>query len=317
MKRICNFFTDNMAILVIAIGVVGALWPSTLAWVAPWISWMLGMIMFGMGMTLTFDDFRMLGKRPWEVCLGAAAQFTIMPLAAWLLVKIFSIPPEIAVGVVLLGTCPGGTASNVITYLAKGDVALSVAMTMTTTILAPVVTPILTWWLAGAWVEISLAAMMMSIAKMVLVPVVLGLLLNHFFGEKVRKVTPFLPVFSVIVIVLTIGGVVALSASKLFTYGLMITVVVICHNALGLLCGYIFARIFHLNTAKARALAIEVGMQNSGLAASLAIMHFTPAAAIPGAIFSVWHNISGSLVANYCVKQDAKAAELELEAKTA
>ncbi len=309
MKKVCTFLTDNMAVLVILIGIVGAVWPNTLTWVGPYVSWMLGLVMFGMGMTLKFEDFRLLAKRPWEVCLGAVAQFTIMPAAAWLLVKIFNIPPEIAVGVVLLGTCPGGTASNVITYLAHGDVALSVAMTMTTTLLAPIVTPILTWWLAGAWVEISLVSMMISIAKMVLAPVILGLLLNHFFGETVRKITPVLPLFSVIVIVLLVGGVVSLSASKLFTYGLMITGVVICHNIIGLICGYIFAKVFHLNPAKSRALAIEVGMQNSGLASALSIMYFTPVAGIPGAIFSVWHNISGSLFANYCVRKDRRAEQ--------
>ena len=310
MKKFCGLVVDNMAILIILISILGAAVPSSMTWVGPHISWMLGVVMFGMGMTLKFEDFHMLAKRPWEVGIGALAQFTLMPLIAWGLVKIFALPPDIAIGVVLVGTCPGGTASNVITYLAKGDVALSVAMTMTTTLLAPIVTPFLTWALAGAWVEISLVAMMKSIAMMVLVPVVAGLLLNHFAGKLVEKLLPVLPLVSVVAIALLVGGVVALSAGKLFAHGLLIFVVVILHNALGLLCGYAMAKVFRLSPAKARAVAIEVGMQNSGMAAALAVAHFsaTPLAAVPGAIFSLWHNVSGSLLANYFVRKDAQTA---------
>ncbi|MBQ9377049.1 MAG: bile acid:sodium symporter family protein [Schwartzia sp.] len=306
MKKVCDFIVDNMAILIILISVLGAAVPSSLTWVGPNVSWMLGVVMFGMGMTLKFEDFRLLAKRPWEVGIGALAQFTLMPLIAWVLVKVFALPPEIAIGVVLVGTCPGGTASNVITYLAKGDVALSVAMTMTTTLLAPIVTPCLTWFLAGAWVDISLLAMMKSIAMMVLFPVIAGLIVNHFAGRTVEKFLPVLPLISVIAIALLVGGVVALSASKLFSYGVLIFAVVILHNACGLACGYLMAKLFRLTPAKARAVAIEVGMQNSGLAASLAVMYFSPLAAVPGAIFSLWHNVSGSLLANYFVRKDAR-----------
>lgn len=304
MKKISEVLVDNMAVVVVLISVLGALWPGTLTWVGPNISWMLGVVMFGMGMTLRISDFRLLAKRPWEVLIGAVAQFTIMPLVAWVLVKAFSLPPELAIGVVLVGTCPGGTASNVITYLAKGDVALSVAMTMTTTLLAPIVTPCLTWLLAGAWIEISLIAMMKSIATMVLLPVMLGLLLSHFAEGLVKRLLPYLPLVSVIAIVLLVGGVVALSSSKLFESGALVFIIVILHNAFGLTLGFVLAKLMRLTPEKARAVAIEVGMQNSGLAASLAVIHFTPAAAIPGAIFSMWHNVSGSLVANYFVRSD-------------
>ena len=306
VKKFCKLMVDNMAVLVILVSVLAVVYPPSLTWVGPWVSIMLGIVMFGMGMTLKFEDFRMLAKRPWEVGIGALAQFTIMPAAAWVLVKAFNLPPELAIGVVLVGTCPGGTASNVIAYLAKGDVALSVAMTMTTTLLAPIVTPFVTWFLAGAWVDISLTKMMISIAQMVLAPGILGLLMNEFCGGFVKRVMPVLPLVSVITIVLLVGGVVALSSSKLLTHGLLIAGVVVCHNALGLFCGYVFGRIFHLSEPKVRSLSIEVGMQNSGLAASLALMYFSPAAAIPGAIFSVWHNISGSIVANYYTRKDER-----------
>jgi BASS family bile acid:Na+ symporter len=205
----------------------------------------------------------------------------------------------------------------VITYLAKGDVALSVAMTMTTTLLAPLVTPFLTWVLAGAWVDISLVAMMKSIAMMVLCPVIAGLLVNHFAGKFVEKFLPVLPLISVIAIALLVGGVVALSAEKLFAHGLLIFLVVILHNGFGLLCGYTLAKVFRLTPAKARAVAIEVGMQNSGLAASLAVMYFNPLAAVPGAIFSLWHNVSGSFLANYFVRKDAKEGSELMDAHSA
>ena len=312
MQKICDFLVARMALFVVLAGVVGALWPQTLSWVAPRVAWMLGLVMFGMGMTLRVQDFRLLLERPWEVCLGAAAQFTIMPGLAWALVKVFDLPPELAIGVILVGTCPGGTASNVITYLAKGDVALSVAMTMTTTLLAPIVTPCLTWVLADAWIDVSLTAMMISIAQMVLLPILLGLAVNHFFAGAVKHCLPYLPFVSVVTIVLLVGGVVAMSAARLLDMGIIIAMVVVLHNVCGLLLGYALAGALRLPPAKARAVGIEVGMQNSGLAASLAILYFNPAAAIPGAIFSVWHNISGSLAANYFSRKDESMQEQEL-----
>jgi len=307
VKKICDFVVRNMCVFVFLAGVLGAIYPPSLAWIKAYVSVMLGLVMFGMGMTLRFSDFSFVLKRPWEIFLGALAQFTIMPAAAWLLVKIFSLPPEVAIGVILLGACPGGTASNVITYLAHGHVAYSVAMTMTTTLLAPLVTPLITYYLAGAWIEISLTAMMISIAQMVLAPVVLGLFINHFCGDKLQKVVGYMPFFSVVMIVLLVGGVVALSADKLAEMGVMIALIVALHNALGIFCGYAMAKAFRLEPRKARALAIEVGMQNSGMAASLAVMYFNAAAALPGAIFSVWHNISGSLAASYFVRKDTES----------
>lgn len=306
MKKCCGFLVNNMALFVLLIGVVGAVRPQTLTWVGPYVGWLLGVVMFGMGMTLTFQDFKRVLQRPWEVLLGVAAQFLIMPLAAWFLVWLFALPPELAIGVVLVGTCPGGTASNVISYLARGDVALSVSMTMATTLLAPVVTPTLTWLLAGSWIEVSFTAMMISIAQMVLLPLLLGLTAHHFFERTVERVLPVMPVVSVVTIVLLVGGVVALGAERLLDVGLLMAAIVVLHNAFGLVLGYGMARLFRLDSKKARTVSIEVGMQNSGMAASLAVLYFSPAAAIPGAIFSVWHNISGSIVANYFARRDER-----------
>ena len=306
MKKCCGFLVNNMALFVLLIGVVGAVRPQTLTWVGPYVGWLLGVVMFGMGMTLTFQDFKRVLQRPWEVLLGVAAQFLIMPLAAWFLVWLFALPPELAIGVVLVGTCPGGTASNVISYLAKGDVALSVSMTMATTLLAPVVTPTLTWLLAGSWIEVSFTAMMISIAQMVLLPLLLGLTAHHFFERTVEKILPVMPVVSVVTIVLLVGGVVALGAESLLDVGRLMAAIGVLHNAFGLVLGYGMARLFRLDSKKARTVSIEVGMQNSGMAASLAVLYFSPAAAIPGAIFSVWHNISGSIVANYFARRDER-----------
>lgn len=306
MKKCCGFLVNNMALFVLLIGVVGAARPQTLTWVGPYVGWLLGVVMFGMGMTLTFQDFKRVLQRPWEVLLGVVAQFLIMPLAAWFLVWLFALPAELAIGVVLVGTCPGGTASNVISYLAKGDVALSVSMTMATTLLAPVVTPTLTWLLAGSWIEVSFTAMMISIAQMVLLPLLLGLTAHHFFERTVEKILPVMPVVSVVTIVLLVGGVVALGAESLLDVGLLMAAIVVLHNAFGLVLGYGMARLFRLDSKKARTVSIEVGMQNSGMAASLAVLYFSPAAAIPGAIFSVWHNISGSIVANYFARRDER-----------
>lgn len=307
LEAISNFISKYMAAFVIIVAAIALFMPWTFKWAAGYVTYLLGIVMFGMGMTLRFEDFKLVFQRPKDVLVGAVAQFTIMPGLAWLLATLFQLPPELAVGVILVGTCPGGTSSNVMTYLARGDVPLSVSMTMTTTILAPVVTPLLTWWLAGAWIEISLAAMMISIVQVVVVPIVLGIVINKLFGDFVRRAIKLLPLISVIAIVLIVGGVVSVSSQQIMQTGLLIMAVVMLHNLLGYALGFAVAKALRMNLAKSKAISIEVGMQNSGLASSLALMHFGAAAAIPGAVFSVWHNISGSLAANYLAgKMDKK-----------
>jgi len=311
LKRLAKFLVDDMAVFVVLAGALGAWHPELLTWVGGYVSWMLGIVMFGMGMTLSVDDFRAVLRQPRYVAIGVAAQFLIMPLVAFGLVQAFGLPPELAIGVILVGTCPGGTASNVISYLARGDVALSVSMTMMTTLLAPIVTPALTLFYADARIEVSAAAMMLSIAKMVLAPVLLGLAAHHLLGRRIARIEPVLPVISVVCIVLLVGGVVSLSASKLFAVGPVMAVIVVLHNVIGLALGYGLAKVCRMDSRRARTVSIEVGMQNSGLAAALAVLYFDPAAAIPGAIFSVWHNISGSLVANYFARRDDRLTRKE------
>ena len=299
LEQISNFVSRFMAVFVIAIAAVALFQPWTFLWTVPYITILLGIVMFGMGMTLRFEDFRLVLERPKDVLIGTVAQFGIMPLLAWILAHAFSLPPELAAGVILVGTCPGGTSSNVMTYLARGDVALSVSMTMASTILAPIMTPLLTLWRAGQWIDIPAGKMMISIAQVVIAPIVLGLLINHFFERPVQKAVKVLPLISVVAIVLIVGAVVSANAGRIMETGALIMVVVMCHNLLGYALGFSVAKLLHMDMAKVKAVSIEVGMQNSGLAASLALLHFGAAAAIPGALFSVWHNISGSLAANY------------------
>ena len=223
-----------------------------------------------------------------------------MPLLAFLLVKIFNLDPALAVGVILVGSCPGGTSSNVMTYLAKGDVALSVGMTACTTVLAPIVTPALVLLLGGATINVSYVSMLMSIVQVVLVPIVLGFVINHFFEKFAQACSKVLPLVSVIAICLIIMAVVAANAAKIMTVGWLIVVVVMLHNLCGYALGYGVGKLLGLSRDQMRTLSIEVGMQNSGLATSLATVHFAsmPLAAVPGTVFSVWHNISGAIYAN-------------------
>jgi len=292
-----------MAPLVLIVTAVALILPASFKWATPHVSILLGVVMFGMGMTLKPEDFREIFRRPRDVLIGLLAQFTIMPLLAFVLVKVFNLPAEIAAGVILVGTCPGGTASNVMTYLAKGDLALSVSMSMASTILAPIVTPLLTWLLAGAWINVSFVGMMISIVQVVVAPIVLGLLVKQLFADFVKRVTEILPLVSIVAILLILGGVVSVNSEKILQTGLIVMIVVVLHNLCGYGLGYCAAKVFGMNTAKTKAISIEVGMQNSGLAVSLAMTHFSAAAAIPGAIFSVWHNISGSIAANYMSRQ--------------
>lgn len=266
---------------------------------------MLGVVMFGMGLTLRPSDFRPVLQHPKDILVGELAQFLIMPSLAWLLCKLLSLPEELALGVILVGCCPGGTASNVICYLAKGDVALSVAMTGVSTLLAPIMTPALVWLLAGESVEVDVTGMFLSIVQVVIVPIVLGVAANHYFQRTTRRILPLLPMISTLSIAFIIGIIVAHNATSILTCSLIVAVAVILHNVFGLVLGYGLSAITGSEPSKRSAIAIEVGMQNSGLATSLAATHFAlfPMAAVPGAMFSVWHNFSGSIAAQIFRRQ--------------
>ena len=289
-----------MGVLVLLSAVAALLFPETLGHLKPrLINPLLGVIMFGMGLTLKPEDFRVVFSRPKDVLVGCLAQFTVMPLLAFALTRIFKLEEALAIGVILVGCCPGGTASNVITFLAKGDLALSVGMTATSTLLAPVLTPLLVWLLAGETVDVDVVGMLLSILWVVILPIVLGLVVKRIWPRTTERATGYLPALSTLAICVIVLIVIAANAHKLLAGGWIILLVVVLHNICGLAAGYLIGLLLHLSPAKRRAVSVEVGMQNSGLASSLATLHFAayPLATIPGALFSVWHNISGAIVA--------------------
>lgn len=297
LASLSRFVGNTFAVWVVLFAILAFYAPTGFTWIAPYIVPLLGIIMFGMGLTISKKDFAEVFKRPGTVLLGVAVQFVIMPCLAWLLATLLKLPAEVAVGVILVGCCPGGTASNVMTYLARGDTALSVAITSVTTLLAPLVTPALIYVFASQWIDIDAAAMFWSIVKIVIIPIGLGFVVQSLLGERVKAGVQVLPLVSVVAIVAIVAAVVALNQKNIATSGLQIFLVVILHNGLGLLLGYLIAKAFKLSIPQRKAMSIEVGMQNSGLGVALATAHFNPLAAVPSALFSVWHNISGPIVA--------------------
>ena len=275
------------------------------------INILLGVVMFGMGLATKFEDFKVVFSRPRDIAIGCVAQFTIMPALAWMLARLFGLDEALTVGVILVGCCPGGTASNVITYLAKGDLALSVGMTGVSTLLAPLLTPALTLLLAGKTVDVDAVGMFIGILWVVIMPICLGLIVKKLFPKTTERAIRFMPIVSSVTIAVILALVLSANASRLATGGIAVLLVVILHNVCGLALGYLIATALRLAEPKRRALCIEVGMQNSGLAASLAAVHFAayPMAAVPGAIFSVWHNISGAIVARLFAKRLASGGK--------
>ena len=318
LEKLSDFVGKYMAAFVILIAALALFVPNSVSWIkTSYVNTLLGIVMFGMGLTLKLEDFKVVFSRPKDVIIGCIAQFTIMPLLAFGLTKIFNLPVELAVGVILVGTCPGGTSSNVITYLSKGDVALSVGMTGISTILAPFMTPALTYALAGQSVDVNMMSMFLSIIKVLILPIVLGFVINKLFGKATQRLVRVLPLISVCAIVAIVAAVVSANSSKIMTCGLLIVAVVIVHNICGYLLGFAIGKILKLDISKCKAISIEVGMQNSGLATSLATVHFAqyPLATIPGAVFSVWHNISGAIIANIYSRgaQDKTNNKFEVE----
>ncbi|NNG82916.1 bile acid:sodium symporter family protein [Acinetobacter sp. ANC 5378] len=299
--RFTQFIQKTFALWVVLFAGIALIVPEAFVWLKVYIIWMLGIIMFGMGMTMTVDDFKGVLQSPKAVVIGVVAQFVVMPGLAYLLCQLFQLPPEIAIGVILVGCCPGGTASNVITYMAKGNTALSVACTSVSTILAPVLTPAIFYLLASQWIEINAMSMLGSILQVVLFPIILGLIVRSVLKQKVDAYIQVMPLISVIAIVAIVAAIIGGSKAQILESGLLILAVVALHNGLGCLLGFWASRLFKLPYADSKAIAIEVGMQNSGLGVALAAVHFaaSPITAVPSAIFSLWHNISGPALATY------------------
>ena len=298
---ISRFMNKTFALWVVAFGALGFVFPQVFKPVGAYVSILLGVVMFGMGLTLTTADFREIFRRPKDVAVGILAQFLIMPLAAFVLCKAFDLPPDLAVGLMLLGCVPGGTASNVVTFLARGDVALSVTVTSCTTLLAPVVTPALMYAFASQWLSIDPTAMFMSIVQVILVPIAAGVIVHKIFGAKVERV----------------AAVVAATRSQILSAGMTAFIVVALQNAFGMALGFAAGKVFGMDLSKCKCLCFEVGMQNSALGVALASVHFaaSPMTALPSAVGALWHNITGPVVATFFQKwraADEKKSILDL-----
>lgn len=282
-------------------GITALSWPE---WLLPLnqgsvVVLILAFVMLCMGLTLTFDDFRRIARMPRVVAIGFAAQYTIMPLLAWGIAAGLDLPPYFAVGLILVGCCPGGTASNLVAYIAKADVALSVVMTVCSTLAAVILTPLLTQLFAGTLVPVDTWMLFKQTLQVVILPVVLGVLLNHWAPQLVQRVMPVAPLLSVLGVCVICAVVFAANADTILTHGAELILAVALLHGGGFLIGYHFARIFGFHSQSARTLSIEVGMQNSGLAIVLAKQAFPmlPLAPVVGAVSVLTHSLLGSLLA--------------------
>ncbi len=297
LSQLNSIITNYFTFWIIIFSIVAYFYPVYFADLRTLIVPTLGIIMFGMGVTLTTDDFKRVFLRPKDVGVGVVTQYTVMPFIGFVLAKIFGLDPLLAVGVVLVGLCPGGTSSNVMTYLARGDVAFSVTMTSVSTILSPIMLPFLMYTYAGEWINVPILKLFISTVQIILLPVGLGVLLRILIKDNIKYVLPVLPSVSAAAIIFIVAVIVAANSASIASVGLLVAVIAIIHNTFGFLIGYRVARFFGMNVNRARAVSIEIGMQNSGLAVALANTYFGALAALPGAIFSVWMNISGSALA--------------------
>ena len=305
--KISKVFSDQTAIFVLIVAGIAMFKPDLFYWVkGSSQTAILGFIMLTMGMTLSSDDYKILSKRPFDIFIGAIAQYTIMPLAAWALVHFFELPKGIAVGLLLVGTCPGGVSSNIMTYLAKGDVAFSVGMTTASTLLSPIMTPLLMLWLSGENIDVNAWGMFKSILIVTLIPVCIGSIMNITLGKKhsYKKAMKIMPALSVCGLALIVGSVTSVHGKLFFTSGITIFFAIALHNTLGYIGGYVAAMSCSMTTAQRKTLAIEVGCQNAGLGTNLASIHFQalPEAAMAAAVACVYHSISGTVLANIFAK---------------
>ena len=327
IKAVSRFLSTYTSLFVIACAVIAFFIPTLFGWVhGNTSSIILGIIMLSMGLTITMDDVRNLMKRPADIFLGAVAQYTIMPLVAFTLTKIFGLDPYLAIGIILVGCCPGGVSSNVMSFLAKGDVTYSVSMTMASTLLAPLMTPLLVLWLADTSIEVNAVGMFLNILYVTVFPIVIGFTCNYFFGKRTgfKEFQSNMPAVSVIGLALIVGGVIVTVRPQLLTNGMgliaLVLAVVFLHNALGYVLGYNVGRLFKFNTAKKRTISIEVGVQNAGMATVLAGAFFAnpenlalhPEAAlcvVPCAISCAYHSISGTILAGIYAHMDKKKVQ--------
>jgi len=300
MQRSLILFTNLYPVWIVGSSVTALIWPETFRWFSgQWVVWALTVVMLSMGSTLTTDDFRRLAKMPGAVALGFGLQYTVMPLAGWLAAHWLELEDGLALGLILVASCPGGTASNLITFLARGNLALSVVMTMTSTLLAFIMTPLWCQMLAGQYVPVDPLALSLSTLQVVVVPVLVGVFLNWRFPRQVAATAPFAPAVSVVAIIFIAGSIVAQSAESVIEHAGRVALAVLLVHLMGFGLGYLVARLLGFPIVSARTIAIEVGMQNGGMAAMLARKHFAaqPLAGVPAVFSSVIQTVAGSLLA--------------------
>lgn len=307
ISKISAWAGKYFALIIIVFSILAFMMPEYFVGFGSYVTILLGIVMFGMGLTLKASDFKLVLTKPIPVLIGLAAQFIIMPTTAFLISYLLNLPAEIAAGLVLLGSVPGGTSSNVIVFLAKGNVPLSITMTSVSTLLAPVMTPLLLLIFAGEWMPIDPVSMFMSIFQVIIIPILLGLLVNRYLPRVTEQGVSLLPLISILAITIILMGVVAGNRDNIADAGILVFVSVLLHNAFGLLLGYYAAKLFKLPIQDQRAVSIETGMQNSGLGVALASVHFTPLAALPSAFASVWQLLTGTVLASRWGKKNLES----------
>ncbi len=297
LKKILGFYTKFFAVWVLLFGIVAYIFPKPFIALKPGMDWFFALTMFGIGAVLQVEDFKRIAKKPIIVLIGSAAQFSIMPLGAFALAKLFRLPPEIAVGLILTGSAPGAMASNVMSYIAKADTAYSVSLTTVSTLLCPVLTPGLTFILAGSVLKVPVLDMMLDVILMVIVPLFIGFGVRYYFKDKIQKVLEIFPAISVTFIIFICSMVIALNRNYLAQVTVLILAAGVILNIYGMLAGYGVGTIFRMEIRRRRTLAIEIGMQNAGLGTVLALKHFGEKAAMPAAIFVFICIITASIMA--------------------
>jgi len=306
LNKFFDVFTRLLVVWVLLAVAIGYFWPKGLLVFKDDTEWLFALTMFGIGAVLKFSDFAPIFKKPQMVFLGTLAQFAIMPSLGFFIAKSLRLPSELALGVILVGSVPGAMASNVISYLAKADVAYSIALTTTSTFLSPILTPLFTYLFGRTFIEIKFWAMFFSIIKMVIVPVVLGLWVKHLFKEKIEEINSVFPAISTIFIAFICGLVVALNKNYLANITVLIFWAVFLHNLFGLVLGYGVAQLYRFDTIRSRTLSLEVGMQNAGLGAVLSLKYFSAQTAIPNALFATWCIITASILAEIWARRTNK-----------
>jgi len=309
VKKIGNWISLNLIYFVIAVTIFAFFVPNAFVWASSRQMRLMQIVMLTMGLTMSLSDFGMVVKQPKYVLFVSVLQFVWMPFSGWLVCKLFNLPTELALGVILVGCCPGGTASNICTFLAKGDTPLSITCTAVSTLLCPIVTPVMMVLYAQTYIDIPFMSMVTSILQIVFMPLALGFIINGIFKKYMDYVTPFLPIISTMTFMCALGGIISSNVQTMVTSGALIFLCCLLHNISGLAIGHALSGLFKFPKPVQRACSIEIGMQNSGLASTLSMSLFTPATALAGAVFGIWHSLTGAIYASLCVKSDERAAK--------